>query len=1142
MHLTRPIITRAATLIVLVLLIGALPLPLLKGSSTSDWRSGPVEKMRGEPSAEPYPLGLDIPEQDPEYVILCPEQFKEEVRPLAVHRTISGLPSRIYTIDSIVENYTGVDDQQKVHDFLRDLHGTYSSFKWLLIVADAEHLMPRKLWHYAENWGQPFGNYYYSDVYYSGLDSDWDDDGDERFGELTSGGNVEGDLDWDVYVGRIPASTEEHARNYVNKLIRYERDPPVGSWMKRFCNWGSLMEPPNRDFDPYRYVDHRSNAYKVCKRIEGNLPEHLDVNPLYDYPQLEGGNYTPSDGRDTLNRANMLSAINNGASMLNFAGQARYEGYALNDYGPPTGSGSNWAWNEPLRYSDHSLFTNQDMMPFMYASTCNSSMFFDMSPWYNDKSLETWLTSASGGIIGLISSTGVSARGEEEGRSWGNWYLDEEFWKLFFDHGVTRPGNALYVLKEIYEDKWFSPTMNVKETVLGMIYSYILLGDPYVDIYSDVAERFASEADMGIDLYTGDRLTRFRVTDRDGDPVARPLVTIYDQDRYIVVRGNNEGWVNSSLDLGSSEEVNLTICAHNMVPSYMKVDVGPAISDITFGRSDLLLTPQDPTPGEEVRFSLDVHNIGGMDGEMVQVSVIYEGGSGDPTYYYRNFEIGTLPVGATTTVHWNWTVRFGEHRFVIEAISSSKDLDPFNQQLEIDFDNPGPDLQFFPGTGLIRPDSILAPDTSASVDVDILNNGSAPSMIDLQLYMGDPEEEGVPLSDPLAVGPVPAGGWWNVSIPLTTPSSTCIIYILMDPGGKIPSNMTSGPFKTLLEINHPPEWKSAPSMEILEDTRNAWVRIDDKVSDVDNTSHGLDFTLDPIAPIEAWISDSGNETYLNCIPGPDLSGKFRVRLTVSDGISSSSINATINILEVNDPPTFPEAVEGVLEITTMEDALLELHIKASDIDDDNITFSISNAPFDIERTTGRIEWTPLQEDVGSNSFNITAQDDRGGSSQITLIVHVIEVNDPPIVQDIDDLVLNYTETVSFTLQVEDEENDALTFFSNSDMIIIHDNGTVVFNLTSGDVGQHQVRISINDGVNTVYLIFNVTVLDEDLPGDEEDGPEVGSILIAAAIGAAVFLLLLGGMLLFRRTEVDSRVAGELDDADRMFREDMDIEE
>ena len=233
-------------------------------------------------STEPFPLDLDLPDIDPEYIVICPRNFSEETRPLAVHRTLMGLPTRIYCIEDIDMNSTGRDLEERIHTFLKDMKREYPSFQWLLIMGDSEFLHPRQLWHNANARLQPFGDYYHSDVYFAGLGSNWDDDGDMKYGEVYFNGTVEADTDWDLYVGRIPASTEEHVTNYVSKLLRYEKDPPIGTWMKRFHNWGSLMEPPNEEEGVHTYYEHRSNAYKVCQRVNDRLPEHIVLQELYD--------------------------------------------------------------------------------------------------------------------------------------------------------------------------------------------------------------------------------------------------------------------------------------------------------------------------------------------------------------------------------------------------------------------------------------------------------------------------------------------------------------------------------------------------------------------------------------------------------------------------------------------------------------------------------------------------------------------------------------------------------------------------------------------------------------------------------------------------------------------------------------------
>ncbi|MEA3557913.1 MAG: C25 family cysteine peptidase [Candidatus Thermoplasmatota archaeon] len=1134
----RTFYQKVAVIFISLLLAGSVPIAIIQADERPTRGAVDIIPTRNGTLPEPYDPGLDLPDLDPVYVIVCPEEFREEVRPLAVHRTCTGLPSRIYTIESITANYSGVDRSQKVHNFLRDLHAHYPSFKWLFIVGDSEHLMPRDLWHYAQDRGQPFGNNYTTDVYFAGLDSDWNNDGDDRFGEFLWDGNLEADLDWDVYVGRLPASNEEHVQNYVNKLLRYEKDPPVGSWMERFHNWGSLMEPPNRDFDPYRYFDHKSNAYTVCKRVEENLPQHLDVHSLYDYPRLEGGNYTPYDGNDTLNRNNMLASFNSGASMLNFVGQARYEAYALNDYGPPTGFGEIWDWNEPMRYSDHALFTNQDMMPFMYASTCDSAKFFNMSEDFNDKSLETWLTSGSGGIIGLISSTGKSARGEEQTRSWGNWYLDEEFWKLFLDQGVTRPGKTLYNLKDIYKDRWLSPKIDVKETILGMIYTYILLGDPFVDVYTDVAGRFEKAEDIDINMFTGERMTRFRVLDRDGEPVPNPQVTIYDQNLYITLKGNVDGWVNATIDLLGSSEINMTLCAHNMVPSFFKIPVERAISDVVILIDDLSMIPSDPSPGDEVRFDLDVRNIGGMDAENVQVTVGYLGGNGDPTYTFQHTSIGTIGMGCLETVHWNWTVRPGEHSFMIEAFSSSDDLDPFNNEIRIDFDNPGPDLKFFPGTGMIRPSNILPPCVDARVDIDIHNNGTAPSKVEVQVFLGDPEDNGFALTELVEFGPITAGGWLNMSMPFTSPNSTDMLYLVMDPRDLIPPDMVDMPFKTLMEINLPPEWITVPSLTLFEDSSGDLVRLDDKVRDPDNSSISLEFHINWSGPLELWISTSGNQTFLNCIPEPDVYGTFQVPITVSDRIAFDIMIVNVTVIEQNDPPVLLDVVSGTIEVTALEDSPFAFRLKAVDIEDDVLSFEVLDAPFEMDSVNGTMEWTPVQDDVGRNEFHMTVRDDRGASVDMVLVITVAEVNDPPVAEPLEDISLNSTDKYEFQILVTDEEGDNISYRSSSRIVIIDPDGMGQLNLTEQDVGVNNVRISISDGINTIHLSFNVTV--NAVKGDleEKDGPEIWSLIMVAVVSAGIFLFLLGGFIFLRRTRADSVVLSEMKAVDEIYRNDM----
>ncbi|MBN1389107.1 MAG: hypothetical protein JXA22_00535 [Candidatus Thermoplasmatota archaeon] len=1120
-----------------LLLVIILLVPTLYTGGSSKPVTEPMTRAGGV-LVDEIPLGVVFPKLDPAYVILCPDEFKEKVIPLAVHRTKTGLPARVYTIEPIESTYSGIDREQKVHNFLRSLHDAYPSFMWLLIVGDSEHLMPRPLWHYAYDRGQPFDNYHYSDVYYAGLDSDWDADGDSKFGELSVLGEVEGDLEWDIYVGRVPASTEGQAANYVNKLLRYEKNPPLGSWMERFLNWASVMEPPNRNFDPNRYYDYKSNAYKVAKKVEGNLPPQIELKALYDYPQLEGGNYSTTDGKDTLNRANMLSAFNAGASMLNFAGQARYEAYALNDYGPPTGNGTTWIWNEPLGYSDHSIFSNGDMMSFIYASTCDSAKFFQTG-YYEDKSLETWLTSSTGGAIGLISSTGTSARGEEMTRSWGNWYLDEEFWKLFLGSGETRPGRTLFVLKDRYENKWLTPEMEVKETILSMIYGYILLGDPYVDIYTAPARKFMGTAAVGTNFYNGNHTTRFIIYDRDKVPVPNPRVTIYNDDVYIVLTGNADGWVNATLDLGSSKSINLTLSGHNMVPSFYQYTVQPAVSDIYISAS-YQVTPENSSIGEEVSVNLEVGNRGGMSAENVGFHVTYEGGNGDPSGPYVSYQLGTIEPDQVVGTSFNWTVRPGYHGFLMDLDSTSPDLDHMNDHLEIWFDNPGPQFEFSVDSGAIRPFSMSAPDAELTIDFSVLNLGLVDAPLEVQLFIGDPDLNGTAISEVIPLNVIAADGWGNGTIPFQAPLKDSLMFIIMDPMDRYPPDFTDEPVRSLLQIDLPPRWETPPTITILEDSRSNTLRLDGMVTDDDTLAEGLEFLVFSTANMTASIDDRGDEgKFLIYFPPPDWWGDARVELSVSDGLSILMTTVNITVLPVNDPPIFVDAVQGVIELSILEDEPFSFQLIGADVDSGSFTFHYEGDRISVDQFTGIVQWEPVQEDVGINDLELIIRDAEGERSFLTLRITVIGVNDPPEVQEVPDVTLNVGEIRVIRINVTDEEGDPLAFGSNSSIVWVGEDGFLHINGSSEDTGLNHVRVSISDGVNTVYLVFKVNIIG-DIEDENGSDSKVDLQMILGGIGIAIALIALLFLLFvfLRRTPADPQVVMELEGSEALYDEDI----
>ncbi len=1083
-----------------------------------------------------YLPSIDIPETPPEYIIICPREFVNASLPLASHRTQLGLSSRTYAIEDIVAVYEGFDREEEVHMFLRALRSRYPSFQWLLILGDSEHLAPRQLWHYAQDRGQPFENYYPSDVYYAGLGSDWDDNGNHLYGELSLNGSVEADLDWDIYVGRVPASTETQASDSVQKVLRYERNPPVGAWMKRFLNWGSLMEPPNLDTGTYKYQPYKGNAYKVCSKVGANLPEHIVERPLYDYPQLAGGQYVPSDGRDTLNRNNMLSELNNGASLLNFAGQARYEAYAINDYGPPTGSGTEYDWNEPLRYSDAESLVNGDMTPFMYASSCDVAKFFQTGYW-EDRSLETFITSPSGGLIGFISSTGTSARGEEQNRSWGNWYLDEQFWKLFFNQSVTRPGMTLFKLKETYRDEWFSPTIMIKETILGMIYAYILLGDPYTDIYTDTAKRFMLQGALTAPFYTGEHTVRFQVLDREMEPVAYPDVTFYAPQIYLTVKGDADGWVEADLDLKDSTLLNFTLSGHNMVPSFYKVIVLPEIADMALYASDIEISPSSFEAGENITVSVRARNLGGLAASDVTLSVEMESFEGEPKVQLPQAAFGQVLGKGQIEHQWTLMGRPGQIIFRFRVGTSSPQIDVSNDVVEVNMDVLGPYLRFEQGSGIIRPSVKTRPGSPSSITYSVLNEGMAACSLHLGAYLGDPQENGTLLVPLVNAGRIGPGQWANGSVQFTFPSHSGMLYLSLDPMDLLPPSMEDPPLKQLLEVDEAPVPTMVQGIQLLEDPGITIVPMMDAMDDPDTPWPQISIQLGSSENLTASLLPGQDGGSISFEPFEDWYGETSIGLMVDDGSGAAHISIPVTVVPVNDPPIFLDAVEGYMELVLLEDVPFSAVIRAFDVENDGITFSSPGSPFSLDPKNGTFEWTPGHLDAGTEDHIITADDGHGGRTELVLRILVVEMNDPPVVGPIDDISLMAGESRSLDLSIEDEEGGPFIITSSDPMVTQKGDRGIYVNGSAERLGKNLVRLTVSDGVNSVLLQFNVTVT-SDADGDGNESSSLDPQLILAGVGIAliVFSALLILFFFLRRSTADKKVRAEKEGADKAFNE------
>ncbi len=155
---------------------------------------------------------------DVQYLIITSNALQSSFQTLSSHRS-NRYSTEVLTKETIDANYSGTDIQDKIRNAIK-AYVNGNNTEYVVIGGDDTIIPDRDT--YAECSGS-VDNEMPTDLYYSGLDGDWNANGSMPFGQTSD--NV--DMAFDVIVGRIPVQTESQANAYINKLISFETNHPT---------------------------------------------------------------------------------------------------------------------------------------------------------------------------------------------------------------------------------------------------------------------------------------------------------------------------------------------------------------------------------------------------------------------------------------------------------------------------------------------------------------------------------------------------------------------------------------------------------------------------------------------------------------------------------------------------------------------------------------------------------------------------------------------------------------------------------------------------------------------------------------------------------------------------------------------------
>ncbi len=162
-------------------------------------------------------------------------------------------------------------------------------------------------------------------------------------------------------------------------------------------------------------------------------------------------------------------------------------------------------------------------------------------------------------------------------------------------------------------------------------------------------------------------------------------------------------------------------------------------------------------------------------------------------------------------------------------------------------------------------------------------------------------------------------------------------------------------------------------------------------------------------------------------------------------------------------------ITSIPDTTAIEDELYSYTITATDIDGDNLAYSLIIQPgwLSIISATGLISGTPENDDVGDTLVSVKVEDGYGGEDIQTYTLNVSNTNDPPVITttSLPDAVedVAYSETVeAYDVDVGDVITFSLTIYP-SWLSINGSTGILSGTPTNDDVGTNiQVKVMVSD--------------------------------------------------------------------------------
>ena len=200
-----------------------------------------------------------------------------------------GLRTRVIDLESILSTMEGRDNPEKLRNYIIQEYEE-NGIMMVNLAGDVPIIPYRGLYCHVDSGSGYDDSDIPADLYYAALDGTWNDDNDNRWGEIG-----EDDLLPEIGIGRMCFSNQNELDNMLHKAITYQTAPVLGEFRQVIMAGEHLFDDPLSNGSQYLELligTHDDNGYTTT-----GIPEDYEFTRLYE----EEGNWSGTRLRNAVN-------------------------------------------------------------------------------------------------------------------------------------------------------------------------------------------------------------------------------------------------------------------------------------------------------------------------------------------------------------------------------------------------------------------------------------------------------------------------------------------------------------------------------------------------------------------------------------------------------------------------------------------------------------------------------------------------------------------------------------------------------------------------------------------------------------------------------------------------------------------------